>query len=731
MSKITRKIIAQSGTNLPKEFIEDYFVAGTYQGDGSTGRLIPTDNGDGHVVDLQNNTGIVWIKSSYVGGAQMYNTISGATKVVGTDSGSNEVGINDSLTAFNTTGFTIGSNTSINDSGRMYYYYAFINKPKFFQVFTFTGNGTDRVIDHNLQCQPGMMMFKNLDDIADWVCYHRSAGATKYQFFNLSGANPSNGVNATFQTDASGPGANTYFSNTEPTHTQFTVGNKNEINGSGDTILALLFAHDESKNGFIKCDTYAGGTDGQQITLGWEPQFILNKNMDGDGTLYEDDDSSWYIHGNPNTGPDGAYNNYRMNIPYSINVYGTINSGTSGSGGAGTFVNVDGNNGSVPGNRVTMHVMPNGFRMVDYPGIATANKTHVTFNKSGANYAYMAIRKQPMATPTTNTEVYDHFLGDQRANNPRSPAGFAPDMAIYSENQTSSRDFRLSRRAFTGSGEGIGLDFGNQDKPISHSNDDYFTNGFFSSYLLNGYSNYVNMFREFPRVMKSGYYYGDGSSSLAVPHGLEAIPEMIWCNTFESSTQSGIVVYHKDAHRTQNADFYNYEKSYQWYGKIYHNYPFSFSNYPWADWPDINNFYVQGGQNINIANQIYNYTCFATFPNISKVGIYYGSTSDQTIDCGFSSTARFVLIKNINNDHAGASQYRQDWLIFDTLRGLSSGSDSYDSLDGNSSMLSSDALDQHSTGFIVKGGGTASEPDQTNDMNDGSSLSAYMFLAFR
>ena len=134
MSKITRKIIAQSGTNLPKEFVEDYFVAGKYQGDGSTGRLIPTDNGDGHVVDLQNNTGIVWIKSSYVGGAQMYNTISGATKVVGTDSGSNEVGINDSLTAFNTTGFTIGSNTSINDSGRMYYYYAFINKPKFFRI---------------------------------------------------------------------------------------------------------------------------------------------------------------------------------------------------------------------------------------------------------------------------------------------------------------------------------------------------------------------------------------------------------------------------------------------------------------------------------------------------------------------------------------------------------------------------------------------------------------------
>ena len=95
----------------------------------------------------------------------------------------------------------------------------------------------------------------------------------------------------------------------------------------------MVFAHDEIKNGFIKCDTYAGGTDGQQITLGWEPQFILNKNMDGDGDWYENDDSSWYVHNNPRSGPAGTYINNLMNLPYSINIYGTIQSGTSGSSG--------------------------------------------------------------------------------------------------------------------------------------------------------------------------------------------------------------------------------------------------------------------------------------------------------------------------------------------------------------------------------------------------------------
>jgi len=726
MSKITRKIIAQSGTNLPKEFVEDYFVAGKYQGDGSTGRLIPTDNGDGHVVDLQNNTGIVWIKSSNSYAPILANTIRGGGKYVSTDSTSYENSDTNVVTSFSSTGFTVGSDNTVNESGRTFYYWVFRNKPKFFQALTFTGNSTNRVIDHTLQCLPGMMLFKNLTDTSSWICYHRSAGASKYNFFEID-----DGANAPFLTDASGPGASTYFNNTEPTQTQFTVGDKNELNGSGDTILALLFAHDDSKNSFIKCDTYAGGTDGQHITLGWEPQFILNKNMDGDGDWYENDDSSWYVHNNPRSGPAGTYINNLMNLPYSINIYGTIQSGTSGSSGGGLYIGVN-DSSTLFNNRVTFHTMPNGFRMIDYPSIATGNKTHVSFNNSGDNYVYMAIRKHPMATPTTNTEVYDHFLGDQRANNPRSPAGFDVDMAILSENQTSSRDFHLCRRINTGSGDSVQTkNMGTQDKPIDYSNADFLTNGFFTSYLLNGYQNYVNMFKEFPRVMKSGYYYGDGSTSLAVPHGLEAIPEMIWCNTFESSTQSGIVVYHKDAHRTANADYYNYEKSYQWSGKIYNNYPFSYSNYPWADWPDINNFYLNGQQNINIANQIYTYTCFATFPNISKVGMYYGSTTDQTIDCGFSSTARFVLIKNVDSPHASSSQYRQDWLIFDTLRGLSSGSDSYDSLDGNSSMLSSDALDQHSTGFVVKGGGTASEPDQTNDMNDGNTSSAYMFLAFR
>ena len=56
---------------------------------------------------------------------------------------------------------------------------------------------------------------------------------------------------------------------------------------------------------------------------------------------------------------------------------------------------------------------------------------------------------------------------------------------------------------------------------------------------------------------------------------------------------------------------------------------------------------------------------FATLPGVSKVGSYTGTgNTAQTIDCGFTSGARFVVIKR----SSGASQ----WFVFDTERAITS-----------------------------------------------------------
>jgi hypothetical protein len=58
---------------------------------------------------------------------------------------------------------------------------------------------------------------------------------------------------------------------------------------------------------------------------------------------------------------------------------------------------------------------------------------------------------------------------------------------------------------------------------------------------------------------------------------------------------------------------------------------------------------------------------FASCPGVSKVGSYTGNGATQTIACGFTGGARFVLIKRTD---AVAT-----WLVWDTARGMVSGTD--------------------------------------------------------
>lgn len=72
------------------------------------------------------------------------------------------------------------------------------------------------------------------------------------------------------------------WNNTEPTETDFTVGNFQEVNSSGSTYVAYLFAHDPEPDGIIRGGVYTGNrkaATGPTVTLGWEPQFLLMKSI--------------------------------------------------------------------------------------------------------------------------------------------------------------------------------------------------------------------------------------------------------------------------------------------------------------------------------------------------------------------------------------------------------------------------------------------------------------------
>jgi len=104
---------------------------------------------------------------------------------------------------------------------------------------------------------------------------------------------------------------------------------------------------------------------------------------------------------------------------------------------------------------------------------------------------------------------------------------------------------------------------------------------------------------------------------------------------------------------------------------------------------------------------------FATVSGISKVGSYTGTGSDVDVNCGFTSGARFVLVKR--TDSTG------DWYVWDSERGIVAGNDPYLFLNSTAAQVTStDYIDPLSSGFTI----TSSAPAALN-----ASGGSYIFLA--
>ena len=253
-------------------YADDVFSTFLYTGNGST---ITVNNG----IDLSGEGGLVWTKSRN-------NTDNGAgdTSHRLTDTEVQQLLFSDSTAAatlsgyqrtFNSNGFTDSYGWS---SGNEIASWTFRKAPGFFDVVTWSGDSTvGRQISHNLGSTPGMILIKNLNSTYNWVVYHRSEGASKYVYLNSN--NPSTWASGDYN----------YFNSTQPTSTHFTVDSGNasarvHVNDFGSTYIAYIFAHDDARFGtnedesVISCGTF-NATSGTQVNIGWEPQFLLAKNV--------------------------------------------------------------------------------------------------------------------------------------------------------------------------------------------------------------------------------------------------------------------------------------------------------------------------------------------------------------------------------------------------------------------------------------------------------------------
>ena len=148
--------------------------------------------------------------------------------------------------AFNNNGLAFNNNDGgINASGSTYVNWQFRKAKGFFDVVTYTGNGTaGRTISHDLGSEPGILIIKNLDSAEDWRVYHRSTGGTKSLLLNND--------------EAAAAGASV-FNNTDPTASVFSVGTSDATNKNGDDFIAYLFGGGASTAATAKSVNFDGG----------------------------------------------------------------------------------------------------------------------------------------------------------------------------------------------------------------------------------------------------------------------------------------------------------------------------------------------------------------------------------------------------------------------------------------------------------------------------------------
>ena len=159
-------------------YIENVFSTYLYTGNNSTQSIV---NG----IDLSTYGGLVWIKNRQQPGYYhtLVDTVRGPSKQIysnDTDAQYTATGLD--VTAFTSTGFTLGPDSFCNQNNANNVSWTFRKQPKFFDIVTFTTNGSGAAtFSHNLGSTPGCIIFKSTS-ASQWPVYHTSLGVNKVVF---------------------------------------------------------------------------------------------------------------------------------------------------------------------------------------------------------------------------------------------------------------------------------------------------------------------------------------------------------------------------------------------------------------------------------------------------------------------------------------------------------------------------------------------------------------------
>ena len=433
------------------------------------------------------------------------------------------------------------------------------------------------------------------------------------------------------------------------------------VSGAANTnavkYVAYLFAHDTSADGIIQCGAFTtdGGYEAIVDTLGWEPQFLLTKSSSATG--------DWIIMDSARAFASKPANNVQLLA-----------------------------NTSAAENQSGTHTpLATGFRQYNI-STATAN-------------IYLAIRR-PNKPPTTGTQVYNAIARTGTGGAATvTGVGFAPDIAFIKSRGTTDNPAWFDR--LRGIYKTLTSNNANAEQSYSDTVTEFGVDGVTlgvdsSTFWVNKSSySYINhFFRRAPGFFDVVCYTGTGvQGNKTRSHNLGTAPELIITKQRTGSSRD----WHVNSSFLGSSTHYLFLNS----GAAQLN---------WGGAPCLHTastYDMPGDTEFNQSSGTYVSYLFASAPGISKVFNYTGNGSSQTINCGFTTGARFVLIKR--TDSAG------DWFVWDTARGIVSANDPHLSLNTTAAeVTTNDSVDPDSTGFIV---------NQVAATNINVTSATYIFLA--
>ena len=410
-----------------------------------------------------------------------------------------------------------------------------------------------------------------------------------------------------------------------------------------DDPAGFAFGENEDQN-VIKCGSYTGNasTDGPEINLGWEPQWVIIKNASGS--------ESWRL----------------MDSMRGI---------VTGANDAVFFPNDSSQ--EYPTYDAEIDLTPTGFKV-------TNNDAGV--NGSGNTIIYIAIRRPDGYVgkpPELGTGVFAMDTGDDSSTIPNYDSGFPVDFAFKRYTATSN-NWQTSARLI----QGKYLDLNDSDAEGTSSGEQYDSNVGYNkdqspstvqAWMLKRHAG-------FDVVTYGGNSTGNSSGdSQNIPHSLNAIPEMMWvkCRNDSGEARSWFV-YHKGFNGGTTPE--------QWNLKLNTSTDQAQDSNRWNNTaPTSTHFTVGAYEGTNAGDDDFLALLFSSVDGISKVGYYDGSSSSQTITTGFQP--RFVMIKCTTN--------AEDWYLLDTTRGWASGNDNILRPNLDAAQYSNDLGAPTSTGFTL------------------------------